>query len=187
MEQQSCETKFSVPRSRGSNYGRNGLGSTWGRCVADHAQASPNPANAASAGRAGKGRRSGAEFKGAVMLEKAKNLLQPSARSAVPPFMVMDVVAAAARLEAQGRRIVHMEVGQPAAGAPATAIAAVRAALHERPSWLYRDARHRFTSAAHRAGLFRMARPRCRSGARRRHHRLLGRLHARISRRIRGR
>ena len=43
--------------------------------------------------------------------------------------MVMDVVAAAARLEAQGRRIVHMEVGQPAAGAPATALAAARAAL----------------------------------------------------------
>jgi aspartate/methionine/tyrosine aminotransferase len=63
------------------------------------------------------------------MLERAKQLLQPSARSAVPPFMVMDVMAAVARLEAQGRRIIHMEVGQPAAGAPATAIAAARAAL----------------------------------------------------------
>jgi aspartate/methionine/tyrosine aminotransferase len=64
-----------------------------------------------------------------TMLEKAKGLLQPSGRSDVPPFMVMDVMAAAARLEAQGRRIIHMEVGQPAAGAPATARAAVRAAL----------------------------------------------------------
>jgi aspartate/methionine/tyrosine aminotransferase len=64
-----------------------------------------------------------------MMLERAKHLLQPSARSAVPPFMVMDVVAAAARLEAQGRRIIHMEVGQPAAGASATAIAAARSAL----------------------------------------------------------
>ncbi len=63
------------------------------------------------------------------MLERAKQLLQPSARSAVPPFMVMDVMAAAARLEAQGRRIIHMEVGQPAAGAPPTAIAAARTAL----------------------------------------------------------
>jgi aspartate/methionine/tyrosine aminotransferase len=63
------------------------------------------------------------------MLEKAKSLFQPSARSNVPPFMAMDVMAAAARLEAKGRRIVHMEVGQPAAGAPSTAIAAVRAAL----------------------------------------------------------
>ena len=66
---------------------------------------------------------------GAMMLERAKHPLQPSARSAVPPFMVMDVVAAAARLEAQGRRIIHMEVGQPAAGAPATAVAAARSAL----------------------------------------------------------
>src|SRR6201998_2962977 len=67
------------------------------------------------------------------MLERAKALLQPSARSGVPPFMVMDVMAAAARLEAQGRTIVHMEVGQPAAGAPASAIAAVRAALGDGP------------------------------------------------------
>jgi aspartate/methionine/tyrosine aminotransferase len=47
--------------------------------------------------------------------------------------MVMDVMAAAARLEAQGRRIIHMEVGQPAVGAPATAIAAARAALSAGP------------------------------------------------------
>ncbi len=67
------------------------------------------------------------------MLEKAKRLLRPSARSEVPPFMVMDVMAAAGRLEAQGRRIVHMEVGQPAVGAPATAIAAAKAALVSGP------------------------------------------------------
>ena len=67
------------------------------------------------------------------MLERAKFLLQPSTRGAVPPFMVMDVMAAAARLEAQGRRIIHMEVGQPAAAAPATAIAAARAALSSGP------------------------------------------------------
>ena len=63
------------------------------------------------------------------MLDKAKRLIQPSARSDVPPFMVMDVMAAAARIEAAGGRVVHMEVGQPAAGAPKTAIAAARAAL----------------------------------------------------------
>jgi aspartate/methionine/tyrosine aminotransferase len=66
---------------------------------------------------------------GEMMLDKARSLLQPSARSAVPPFMVMDVMAAAARLEAKGRRIIHMEVGQPAAGAPTAAIAAAQAAL----------------------------------------------------------
>lgn len=68
-----------------------------------------------------------------LMLDQAKTLLQPSVRSAVPPFMVMDVMAAAARLEAKGRRIIHMEVGQPAAGAPAPAIAAARAALSSGP------------------------------------------------------
>jgi aspartate/methionine/tyrosine aminotransferase len=68
-----------------------------------------------------------------LMLEKAKRLLQPSARGGVSPFMVMDVMAAAARLEAQGRKIVHLEVGQPAAGAPASAIAAAHAALSSGP------------------------------------------------------
>jgi aspartate/methionine/tyrosine aminotransferase len=39
------------------------------------------------------------------------------------------VMAAAARIEAAGGRVIHMEVGQPAAPAPASAIAAARAAL----------------------------------------------------------
>jgi aspartate/methionine/tyrosine aminotransferase len=56
-----------------------------------------------------------------------------AARSGVPPFIVMDVMAAAARLEAAGRRIIHMEVGQPAAGAPSPAIAAAQAALAKGP------------------------------------------------------
>jgi aspartate/methionine/tyrosine aminotransferase len=63
------------------------------------------------------------------MLETAKRLLTPSRRSEVPPFIVMDVMAAAARIEAEGRRVVHMEVGQPAAPAPHAAIAAAQAAL----------------------------------------------------------
>ena len=63
------------------------------------------------------------------MLEAAKQLLKPSKRSDVPPFIVMDVMAAAAQREAQGVHIIHMEVGQPAAPAPATAIKAAQAAL----------------------------------------------------------
>lgn len=55
--------------------------------------------------------------------------LEPSRRSDVPPFMVMDVMAAAARIEAAGGNVIHMEVGQPATGAPKTAIAAAHAAL----------------------------------------------------------
>ena len=63
------------------------------------------------------------------MLDAARRVMTPSARSDVPAFMVMDVMAAAARIEAAGGRVIHMEVGQPAAPAPATAIAAARAAL----------------------------------------------------------
>jgi aspartate/methionine/tyrosine aminotransferase len=63
------------------------------------------------------------------MLEQAKRILMPSARSEVPPFMVMDVMSAAARIEAAGGRVIHMEVGQPFAPAPKTAIAAARKAL----------------------------------------------------------
>jgi aspartate/methionine/tyrosine aminotransferase len=63
------------------------------------------------------------------MLYFSKIRVTPSLRSDVQAFMVMDVVAAAARLEAAGRRIIHMEVGQPAASAPSTARAAAQAAL----------------------------------------------------------
>jgi aspartate/methionine/tyrosine aminotransferase len=64
---------------------------------------------------------------------KPHGRLTPSARSDVPPFIVMDVMAAAARLEAAGRHIIHMEVGQPAASAPAPALAAAQAALRAGP------------------------------------------------------
>ncbi|MES2752320.1 MAG: aminotransferase class I/II-fold pyridoxal phosphate-dependent enzyme [Pseudomonadota bacterium] len=64
-----------------------------------------------------------------TLRDKAKGLLTPSGRGNVPPFMVMDVMAAAARIEAEGGNVIHMEVGQPAAPAPKTAIAAARAAL----------------------------------------------------------
>ena len=66
----------------------------------------------------------------ATLRERAKGLLTAaSGRSDVPPFMVMDVMAAAARIEAAGGHVIHMEVGQPAASAPKAAIQAARAAL----------------------------------------------------------
>ena len=64
-----------------------------------------------------------------MMLDAARRLISPSARSDVPPFMVMDVMAAAARIEAAGGHVIHMEVGQPAAPAPNAAIEAASAAL----------------------------------------------------------
>src|ERR1700677_2787263 len=65
----------------------------------------------------------------ATLRDRARGLLTASRRSDVPPFMVMDVMAAAARIEAAGGHVIHMEVGQPAAAAPKTAIAAAHAAL----------------------------------------------------------
>src|SRR3954449_3372444 len=67
----------------------------------------------------------------ATLRDRAKGLVQASGRSDVPPFMVMDVMAAAARIEAAGGHVIHMEVGQPAAPAPKAAIAAAHAALDE--------------------------------------------------------
>jgi aspartate/methionine/tyrosine aminotransferase len=60
---------------------------------------------------------------------QAPPALAASRRSAVPPFIVMDVMEAAAVKEAEGVRVIHMEVGQPGTPAPATAIAAVKRAL----------------------------------------------------------
>jgi aspartate/methionine/tyrosine aminotransferase len=65
----------------------------------------------------------------ATLRDRARNLLTASRRSDVPPFMVMDVMAAAARIEAAGGHVIHMEVGQPAASAPKAAISAAHAAL----------------------------------------------------------
>jgi aspartate/methionine/tyrosine aminotransferase len=67
----------------------------------------------------------------ATLRDRAKGLLTASARSQVPPFMVMDVMAAAARIEAAGGHVIHMEVGQPDAPAPKAAIAAAHAALEQ--------------------------------------------------------
>ncbi|MEM6972046.1 MAG: aminotransferase class I/II-fold pyridoxal phosphate-dependent enzyme [Pseudomonadota bacterium] len=51
-----------------------------------------------------------------------------SMRGETPPFRAMDVLADAARLQAAGADVVHMEVGEPALGAPRAALEALRAA-----------------------------------------------------------
>src|SRR4030088_310556 len=63
--------------------------------------------------------------------DRTRRLLTASGRSDVPPFMVMDVMAAAARIEAEGGHVIHMEGGEPAAPAPNPAIAGARAALDQ--------------------------------------------------------
>jgi len=55
--------------------------------------------------------------------------LKTGSRGAVPPFIVMDVMKAAAEREAAEGDVLHMEVGQPSTGAPAGAIAAAKRAL----------------------------------------------------------
>ena len=55
--------------------------------------------------------------------------MRNSRRGDVDPFIVMDVMQAARAAEAAGRRIVHMEVGQPGTPAPAGARAALAAAM----------------------------------------------------------
>ena len=52
-------------------------------------------------------------------------------RSKVDAFIVMDVMEAARRAEAAGRRIIHMEVGQPGTPAPERARAALSRAMEQ--------------------------------------------------------
>ncbi|MEQ9257900.1 MAG: aminotransferase class I/II-fold pyridoxal phosphate-dependent enzyme [Roseovarius sp.] len=54
-----------------------------------------------------------------------------STRSGVDPFIVMDVMEAARKAEEAGRRVIHMEVGQPGTPAPAGARAALAGAMEE--------------------------------------------------------
>ncbi|MFN4158448.1 MAG: pyridoxal phosphate-dependent aminotransferase [Gemmobacter sp.] len=56
-----------------------------------------------------------------------------SRRGAVDPFIVMDVMEAARAAEAAGRRIIHMEVGQPGTPAPAAARVALARAMEAGP------------------------------------------------------
>ena len=55
--------------------------------------------------------------------------MRNSRRSAVDPFIVMDVMEAARAAEAAGRHVIHMEVGQPGTPAPAGARAALARAM----------------------------------------------------------
>ncbi len=48
--------------------------------------------------------------------------MKNSTRGAVAPFIVMDVMEAARQAEAEGRHIIHMEVGQPSTAAPQKAL-----------------------------------------------------------------
>lgn len=53
----------------------------------------------------------------------------PSKRGQIPPFLVMEVMRAAAEREAAGLEVLHMEVGQPSTGAPRGVIEAAHRML----------------------------------------------------------
>lgn len=55
--------------------------------------------------------------------------LKVAKRGGVPPFIVMDVMRAAAERAAAGADVLHLEVGQPSTAAPAPVLAAAKAAL----------------------------------------------------------
>ena len=55
--------------------------------------------------------------------------LKIARRGQVPPFIVMDVMQAAAAREQAGEAVLHLEVGQPSTGAPTAVLAAAKAAL----------------------------------------------------------
>ena len=59
--------------------------------------------------------------------------MRNSTRGEVDPFIVMDVMEAARAAEAEGRYIIHMEVGQPGTAAPAAARAALAQAMEAVP------------------------------------------------------
>ncbi|QMU57466.1 MAG: aminotransferase class I/II-fold pyridoxal phosphate-dependent enzyme [Boseongicola sp.] len=54
-----------------------------------------------------------------------------SKRSEVDPFIVMDVMEAAAKAEAVGRQVIHMEIGQPGTPAPVGARDALQRAMSQ--------------------------------------------------------
>jgi len=59
--------------------------------------------------------------------------MRKSNRGAVDPFIVMDVMERARQAEDAGRRVIHMEVGQPGTGAPHGATARLAEALGQHP------------------------------------------------------
>src|SRR5579859_8088285 len=71
-------------------------------------------------------------------------MLKVGRGASAPPFMVMDVIAAAnarqASLPAGAPPVIRMEVGQPGTGAPAGAVAAAQSALRSGAALGYTEA-----------------------------------------------
>ena len=55
--------------------------------------------------------------------------LKIARRASIPPFIAMDMLRAANERAARGEDVLHLEVGQPATGAPGPVLDAAKAAL----------------------------------------------------------
>lgn len=66
---------------------------------------------------------------GAEQAGKQGTRMTTSRRSDIQPFIAMDVLARANALEAAGKSVLHLEVGEPGSTAPQCVLAAARAAL----------------------------------------------------------
>ena len=108
-----------------------------------------------------------------------------SARSAIPSFIVMDVMRAALAAEVAGRSIMHMEVGQPGTPAPRAARHSGGARAGSGDARLHHGARQRCAACAHRAALCGLVRrARC-AGAHRCDDWIVGGIRAGIPRHVR--
>ena len=110
--------------------------------------------------------------------------LRPSRRSAIAPFMAMDALRDARALERAGRHIIHMELGEPGAPSPRRVRAAAEAAL--RTGGLgYGEAMGDLRCASESPRITRSATASGLAPPHYRHDRLIGRLRAGASRRLR--
>jgi aspartate/methionine/tyrosine aminotransferase len=73
------------------------------------------------------------------LTKNLRPLLAARRTAEIQPFVVMDVLARARQLEAAGRRVIHMEIGEPDFTAPPAVVAAAMRAL--------RDGRSAYTEA----------------------------------------
>ena len=113
--------------------------------------------------------------------------LKPSRRGLVPPFIAMDVLRAANAREAAGERVIHLEVGQPGTPAPKRGARSGAAGARRRPHRLYRRRGDRAAARGDRRALSGAIRGCGRPRRDRRHHRIVGGVPARVSRRVRTR
>lgn len=73
------------------------------------------------------------EIKSAKKGLKPKKELKIAKRSALPPFLALEVMRKATELAQAGEDIVHLEVGQPSSSAPDAVNRAMMEALKKRP------------------------------------------------------